>query len=254
MVLVRASLLLALAAVMPSALAVQTTPEPAPTDAVSAYRRGDYETASAIWQRELQEARDPGEKARLAYDLGNAAYRAGRVLEAVGWYTVALRHAPRDGAVWANLELARAEAGLEPADRGDLAATSRRVVSSLTLAESEWFVLGSLALLAGCLAAEAFLGGRLARRAALAAVAVTSLALVPWGWNLVATGARPALVVAADGTPARSEPRPDGTRLFELEAGARVERLDALPGWVEVAGEDGRPVWVAEGALFDLVR
>lgn len=227
--------------------------EAGPDDAVAAYRRGDYESASALWERELEATGDPAEKARLAYDLGNASYRSGHLLEAIGWYTAALRHEPRDADTWANLELARAEAGLEPADRGDLAATTLRVLSSLTLAESEWLVLGSLALLALALSWEALHGGRAARRAALAAAGLTAIALVPWCWNLLDDSTRPALIVAEDGTPARSEPRPDGTRLFELEPGTRVERLDVLPGWVEVAA-DGRAVWVAEGALFDLVR
>ena len=39
-------------------------------------------------------------------------------------------------------------------------------------------------------------------------------------------------------------------------ADARYEAVafDALPGWTKVAADDGRAVWVAEDALFDLVR
>jgi len=221
--------------------------------AVAAYRAGDYDTAQVTWLAALQTADSRAERARLAYNLGNTAFRAGNVPEAVGWYTSSLALVPRDADAWASLELARTEAGLEPADRGDLTATLRRVVTSVTLAESEWLVLWSLVLLALCLAGEALRGGAAWRRSALAALALCAVVSIPWGWNLLRDGRRPMLVVA-EGTAARSEPRPDAKRLRDLDVGSEVERLDDLPGWTQVRDDRGERLWVRTHALFDLVR
>ncbi|MFT5052204.1 MAG: tetratricopeptide (TPR) repeat protein [Chlamydiales bacterium] len=224
-----------------------------PDPAADAYRAGDYETAQVTWLAAIQSASSRAERARLAYNLGNTAFRADNVPEAVGWYTSSLALVPRDADAWASLELARTEAGLEPADRGDLRATLRRVVTSVTLAESEWIVLWCVGLLALCLTGEALRGGVWWRRAALATLALCALVSIPWGWNMLAQGRHPMLVVA-DGTAARSEPRPDAKRLRELAIGAEVERLDDLPGWVQVRDDRGERLWVRSHALFDLIQ
>lgn len=219
---------------------------------VQAYRAGDWALAQAEWRSALAATEVPAERARLAYDLGNAAFRMGETLHAVAWYTTALRLSPRDSDAWANLELARSEAGLEPADRGDLTDTLERLVSSMTLIESEWAVLLCLALFALCLAGEALRGGVVWRRLCLCAAGLVLLLCVPWCWNLAREDADVWMVVSERPAAARSEPRPDATRLTELLPGSVYERLDQLPGWVQVSGEERVAVWVRDHALFDL--
>jgi tetratricopeptide (TPR) repeat protein len=218
-----------------------------------AYRAGDYDTATTLWQDALSVAEAPPERARLCYNLGNAAYRRGERLEAIGWYVACLRLAPRHARAWANLELARAEEELPPADSGNLEDTLARAVSALTRGEAEWLALAALALLALCLLGEALRGGAW-RGASLLVLCTLCVALVPLGWHLTRDDGRTLLVVRAGGAPARSEPRPDAKRLFDLAAGAEVRHLDALPGWVKVEGQGRREVWVREDALFDLQR
>ncbi|MCP3919241.1 MAG: tetratricopeptide repeat protein [bacterium] len=221
-----------------------------------AYRAGDFDSAFTLWNRALAESADQpeAERGRLAYNAGNAAYRAGRTLEAVAWYTAALRLLPGDADGWANLELARTEAELEPADRGDLTDTFKRLVSSTTRAEAEWLALAGMVLLAVCLAGEALRGGMLWRRLSLGALVLFGFLALPWIWSAVHSGSRPMMVVETRSTPARSEPRADAKRLFDIPAGSEVEHLDELPGWVKIdAGED-RLVWVREGTVFDLAR
>ena len=222
-------------------------------EAASAYRAGDYDTARSLWLAELSEGAAPRERARLSYNLGNVAFRSGDTAEAIGWYTASLALAPRDADAWANLELARAEAGLEPADRGDLASTVQRVATSMTLAESEWLLFATLGLFAFCLAGEALRGSATWRRLSLLAFLMCGLVAIPWTWNLVRSGRHPMLVVA-DATAARSEPRPDAKRLEELTLGTEVEKLDELPGWIQVRDPDGERVWVRDNAVFDLAR
>lgn len=221
-------------------------------EATAAYRAGDHATADQLWRDALALDPPPPERARLAHNLGNAAYRRGELLQAVGWYTAALRHAPRDPDTWANLELTRAEAGLDPADRGDLAATLERLISGLTPREAEWLLVAAISVLGFLLAMEALRGGswRIAAACGLAGVALCALPLV---WH--GTGPdHPLLVVDADGAPGRSEPRGDAKSLERLAPGTVVEREDALPGWVRVSAPQGSGLWVREGDLFDLVR
>lgn len=222
-------------------------------DAVRAYREGDYATATSLWKQALEEVELPGERARIAYDLGNAAFREGRKLDAVGWYTASLRLVPRDADAWSNLELARTEAGLDPADRGDLVSTIARLLGSMTPAEAEWVVLGALALLLLCLSCEALRGGVLWRRASIAAAVVVALSLGPWLWSLERASRQPVMIVASDGAAARSEPRGDAKQIERIAVGAEVERLDRLPGWIKVRTGEGNEVWVRERAVFDLV-
>lgn len=220
--------------------------------AVQAYRQGDYETAANLWKALLVEPGHGIDRSALTYDLGNAAWRRERPLEAAGWYTATVRETPRDRDAWANLELARERAGLEPADRGDLSSTLRRLVGALTLAEAEWLVLVLALALASVLVLEAFLGGALLKRSAWCGAALLVLACVPWGWRLAGQDADPAFVTAAGGASLRAEPRAEATAVGRADAGSLVERVDAVPGWVRVRAPDGGRGWVAEDELLAL--
>ncbi len=202
--------------------------------AVAAYRKGDLESAREAWERCLADPALAGaheERGRVLYDLGNVAYRQKKLLEAVGWYTAALRERPRDADTWANLEQARSEAHLEPEDRGDLLATLERLFTALTPEESRWLALAATLVWGLVLAGEAFFGGRswawIARLATLALLVL----LVPWqihSWR----GTRDEwLVTSTQPLALASEPRADAAHLGELAPGARVRRLDELPEW-----------------------
>lgn len=230
--------------------------------AIDAYRRGDFETAKSLWTAALEapgEGRSPlpsAERARLLYDVGNAAFRKGDVLEAIGWYTASLRLRPRDADAWKNLEHARATAKLEPADRGDLAATVRRLVGSLTRAESEWLAIGAVLLWAGVLAAEALRGGRMLRRLALAGAFTTAIALVPLADHALRDRRDTVLVLdpSERGAEIRSEPRQDATVIGTVASGEEAVREDELPGWVKIAPSGGTSGWIPEKSAFELSR
>lgn len=231
--------------------------------AIDAYRRGNYDSAKSLWIAALETGKDESgsalpasERARILHDLGNTAFRSGAPLEAVGWYTASLRLRPRDGETWTNLEHARRTAKLEPADRGDLAATLWRLVTSITPAESEWIALAGAALWAALLAAEAIRGGRLLRRLSLAATFLALVSLVPWIVHRGRAERDTVLVIAADdgGTGVHSEPRPDAAVVANAAAGVELDRLDELPGWVKVVAPDGTAGWIESRAAFALRR
>lgn len=221
-------------------------------DGVAAYRDGDYETAANLWMQLWSEGADGVDLAALCYDLGNVTYRLDRPLEAAGWYAAAVRLAPRNADLWANLELARERARLDPADRGDLLATGRRLLEALTLAEAEWLVLLMALALALALVLDAVVGGSAARRAVWVVATLLALSLLPWGWRLATEGEDPHFVIAAGGLPVRSEPRASSAEIGRLEAGETVEAGDGIPGWLRVRSDAGLDGWVAEASLLRL--
>jgi len=242
-----------------SALALERTPAPpAPPDvgAISAYRAGDLAAARAEWTTLLDaEPRLAGpERARILANLGNVAFREGKVLESVGWFTSSIRLRPRDADTWANLEHARRVAKLEPADRGDLGATVQRVLGAFTPSESRLLALVGLIGLGAGLAYEALRGGRTGRWLALGGSAFALLTAAPWIHDVSTRSDSPGLVVEEGQALVRSEPRTDAAVLAEAAAGDDVDMLDSLPGWTKVRISDGNEGWVETGEVFALER
>ncbi|MAF65926.1 MAG: hypothetical protein CMJ84_09765 [Planctomycetes bacterium] len=225
-------------------------------EAVASYRAGDLASARGAWLALLAEEDGPrgAERARLLHNLGNVHARREDWARAVGWYAASLRLRPRDAQTWRNVEYARLKAGLEPQDRGDLSATLYRALSSLTLSESAWLALLSLAPLALCLAGEALRGGVTWRRLGLSSALWFALALIPWTWNLARAADDPLLVIAERDFAVHSEPRSDAPGVGTLSPGDEVERLDRLPDWVKIGLPEGGSGWIASDAVFALRR
>lgn len=217
---------------------------------VTAYQSAAYGTAREHWLAALSEA--DADRASTLYNLGNLAFREKRPLEAAGWYTASLRVEPRSSDAWHNLEFARREAGLEPADRGDLRATAKRLAASLTLLEAERLVLAIAVVLALAFAWEALRGGRLAKWACGVCAGLLVLALIPWTWQLAHQGGDPLFVIQPEGATLFSEPRDAAPVIGRLSPATEAERVDAIPGWVRVRGSEGAVGWIAEETCLAL--
>jgi hypothetical protein len=213
-------------------------------------------TARTEWTSTLAATDAPSgpERARILYDLGNVAFREGKTLEAVGWYTASLRLRPRDDDTWTNLEEARSRAKLEPADRGDLSSTLKRILRSLTDAEARWLALFGMLVLAAALAFEALRGGRLARWTAIGAVLFALAVCVPCIDHFMREGAQSMLVIQPDGVALKSEPRDKAATTSELKPGAIVQFVDELPDWTKVRVEGGLVGFVPKSTVFALER
>jgi len=223
------------------------------SDAVDAYRAGDHAAALARWDEVLRTTTlAPGERSRLLYNAGNAAARGGGWLEAVGYYTEALEGTPRDADLWANLEYARREAGLEPADRGDLVATLGRLLSAWTVEEARWIALSGVLLLAAGLAHEALRGGREGRMSAWVGLGLVLLASAPLARHELADESPQVFVVSEHGIALRSEPKADAQVLERAEPGTYRRELDRLSGWVGVETKSGVKGWVPESGVLAL--
>ncbi|HUR29253.1 MAG TPA: SH3 domain-containing protein [Planctomycetota bacterium] len=216
----------------------------------------DYPAARAAWTIALEESRGASahERALLCRNLGNVAYRQDRPLEAAAWFTAAIQLEPRDGDAWSNLELARTKAGLEPADRGDLAATLQRVVHALSLREAEWLALGAALGVALLVVLRALVFGRALTRWLPVAVALAAALSVPWCVQLAEARRDPLFVISTAGVAVQSEPRAASTKVALLPAGGRAERLEELAGWVRVASSAGERGWVPAETVLALRR
>ena len=213
--------------------------------ATEAYRAKLYPSAQQQWRAalETEEARTSSElRARILFNLGNAAFRQDRPLEAVAYYSASRRLRPRDGDVQANLDYASIEAGLEPPERGN-------VLTSMTLGESERLVLGLTLGLFALLAAEAFFGRTFRILAAICAVVLLA-SLGPWVYNLTQEGRERVMVVRAAGAPLMSEPRTDSKMLLKLDPGTEHEIRDSLLEWTKVETADGIEGWTKSASVF----
>lgn len=221
---------------------------------VAAYRRGDHAAASELWLEALEHPLPAAERARVAYDLGNAAWRSGRRGEALGWYAAALRVAPRHADARRNLAFAREELALPPADEGSLAAAFRRAAGALTRDEAAWVALAASALLFALLVLEGLRGGRLWRGLAVAGAVLALAAAVPWIHAEATSRGNSCVAIGVPSVSLRAEPRTDLPVIASVEAGRTVERIDSLGGWLRVETAGGERGWAPAEELFPLER
>jgi tetratricopeptide (TPR) repeat protein len=245
--------LLVLLALLSVSSATPAAPFGQSDEAATAYRAGDYSRAAELWSSALEADGLPAaERARLYHNQGNAAWRRGRVAEAAGWYSASLRLRPRSADTWANLELARASAGWDPQDSGDLRDTLGRVCTSLTASEADGAALLGLVLLALALLGEALRGGVGWRRASYAAVLLLAMSSA-WAYgSRLREVPGECLVTSDDGASLRSEPRREAISLGRLDPGTRAVIVDELPNWVRLRVDDAPASWVERAKIFHL--
>ena len=220
--------------------------------ALEAYRAGDYATAQTLWRSLLSDDLSTNDRAAVLYDLGNAAYRQGEVMEAIAWYESCVRTTPRDTDAWANLEFTRLEAELEPADRGDLGATIIRLLGSVNRTEAAWLILAALGLWLLALIGEALRGSVLWRRLALLGIPLLLLASMPLAWQLTHRAVDPVMVIELPAASLRTEPKDERSPIGLATAGDVVERIDELGDWVRVESPDGIRGWLPRASVFAL--
>ncbi len=219
-------------------------------EAVDAYRAGDYAAAREGFLASMRQGYT--DLAAIQRNLGNVAFREGKPLEAAGWFTAAVQGAPRDPDAWFNLEFARRQAGLPPADRGDLRDTAVRLATMLRLDEAEAVVLALLALLAVCLAWEALRGGVAAKAAAWSVSALLALALVPYATQLARRSDDPCFVIQPEGAALVSEPRESAALIGRLAPASMPDYVDEVPRWVRVRAGDGSVGWLRADSVLQL--
>ncbi len=176
----------------------------------------------------------------VLFNAGNAAYRTGRLGEAVLHYRRAWRQTPRDPDVLANLAFVLSRAGAPAPESAGFAGRLRRV--SL----KEWRVTAAAAygLLLALGAAALFRPGwrRTLRASAWIAGAALALAAAGWG-SWAALDRTPEAVMLATTRQARFGPRDDLAPHYAVPAGAIVRVEATREGWARIR-LDGKIGWV----------
>jgi tetratricopeptide (TPR) repeat protein len=217
----------------------------------SSYERGDFAAAADAYRTVLRYGiRDP----RVHYNLGNAAFKLGRLGEAILQFERAARLDPTDADVAANLRLARSRT----VDRVELpevpvAVGWLRAAQSRAGPDAQAIAALVLAWVAGALVT--WRGGRpggwnAASGWALAALLCLTLALaVSWAVTLRRLEGGVRAVVLATSVEVLAGPGENNAALFTVHEGLAVEVRAERGAWIQVSLPNGLNGWIPRGAL-----
>jgi len=215
--------------------------------AQSAYRDGDYEGAKQLWESWLAER--PAGDGRVFYNLGNCEYRLGDYPRALWRYEQAERLLGESKSLSFNLSLARRRLSVHMSHTGGLWASVRAAVASWRPAT--WFWLGAVLQGLGLVVLW-----RVFSRPTRLRVTLVVLLLVPGSLAVARSrsmdlSAPRGVVVLADRTALRAEPREELDAVTWLNAGVRARFLAETPDWLRVRVGD-REGWIPRdrGGVF----
>jgi tetratricopeptide (TPR) repeat protein len=236
------------------------------------YEAGEFEESVDIYEETISRGAVAPE---LYYNLGNAYYKSGNLGRAVLNYERALRLAPRDEDVRANLKLVRSmlrdrQFVEEP---GVVARTvmwlHRRlnVRESLLLASLLYFALVVVAVLfvfrdtafvtgiyskISLASPGRFLGLDKSQDFALA-MATLALLLAAAGssayYKYREISTRRSAVVVEEDVPVYSGPNLDSTLQFKIHEGTRLTTGEMRPGWVQIRLPGDLSGWIVDGSV-----
>ena len=221
-------------------------------EADSAYTQQHYQEAVKAYEALLEQ----GVSADLYYNLGNAYYRSDNITRAILNYERALLLSPGDGDIRHNLQLARQKTTDKLAPGADffLVTWYRSIVNIMGVDAWAWTALVVLAL-----AVVLFLVYLFSQRVALQKLGFFGAALMvvlfllanlfAYQQKQVLTNRTGAIVIAAE-TSVKSTPAQNGTDLFKLHEGTKVEITDdSMKDWKEVRLLDGKQGWISVNGI-----
>ena len=225
----------------------QTSHAVTKAQADSAYQQEQYQQAAQIYEQLLKR----GESADLYYNLGNAYYRMEDITHAVLAYERALLLSPGDADVRFNLQMARSKTidKIVPESEMFFVTWYRSLVRLMSV--DAWARTAIVALLSAMLLILVYL---FAQRIWLRKVGffggvlffVVFLAANIFGFQLQQSLLhRTGAIIIRSAVPVKSTPSQNGTDLFILHEGTRVNIIDdTMKGWREIRVADGKSGWV----------
>lgn len=208
------------------------------------YQLGRYSEAASMYEEVLKKNRAP----ELYYNLGNAYFKDQKLGSAIVNYERALRLAPRDRDIRANLKYANRLIEYKIEDKRNWSIRLMDMLLGYVSLEELWFVTlaayfifiagGVLSLLVKKSLALGKLGTAALSFAVICGV-VTLLVQTNFGEG------RPAIMT--DGTAeVRYGPAISDRLAFRLVEGLRVAVRDIKPGWYRIELRDGQTGWVPQ--------
>lgn len=228
------------------------------------WRASDVRGAEALWLRALEVAGPQPplshrqdtvlDRWALCHNLGNAAFRDERPLEAVAWYRAALRHRPRELDTLDNLVLAERAAELPDDGEVDFVRSLMQLLELVSREEAPWLALVGLLPLGVILLAEALRGGRGWRWLSLLAVLSALTCLAPFLRYRLQESEPTVMVVDESGLERRREPLSERPVVGRWAPGTELRVVDRLADWHRLVDASGERGWVSSAGLFDLDR
>jgi tetratricopeptide (TPR) repeat protein len=209
-------------------------------DGVSAYSRGDYQTAIQHFESLTRE----GISAPLFYNLANSYAQAGQVGRAILNYERALRLAPGDSDIRGNLELVRKDKGLFQEEQS----FGQRFVAFLGL--NQWVGLAATAcvLLALLLLLPASVALKRSSRYGVAAACLLMAVTASMGAVGQYQHWHDGVVVAADAR-LRVSPFESAASVGVIQEGRLVHPGKIHNNYILVKDETGRSGWLSSDAF-----
>lgn len=216
------------------------------------YKQGKYTEAVAMYDSVLNTGVCSSE---LYYNLGNSLYKTGQIAPCILNYERALQLAPNDEDILYNLELVQQHV-VDKIEMVDVFFLTQMIYEMRSKQSSNvWailsiasFALALLGLLLFFLSSSSFL-----KRSGfylgiiLIIVALMSLSFSIKGKEDIA--AQDTAIVFAPTVTVNSSPNINGTKLFVLHEGAKVQIEDRLGEWVEIKLSDGNKGWLKADAI-----
>lgn len=218
------------------------------------YREGNFAEAIDLYSGIIQAGYESGE---LHYNLGNAYFKNGKLGLAILHFEKAKKFMPRDDDLAENLKMAR----MRVADRIE---APRLAVWKFFDGVRDYFTLRSLAIITlilylitlGLAAGYYFQSKGVLKRAVFY---LTVPVLICFLFFAVVFGVRlrreanvREAIIVADKVEIVSAPDQGAQGLFSLHEGVKVEILQELPPWAEIALPDGKRGWIMKGAFEDI--
>lgn len=236
-----AMILLAAVLLVPSVATAATKAE-----ADSLYQHENYQQAIQVYEELLK----AGKSAEVYYNLGNAYYRMDDMTHAILAYERALLLSPGDGDIRFNLRMARDRTiDRESADAEFFMVAWGRALVNLRSADGwAYAALLTLGLTIVLVLIYLFAGRIWLRKVGFFGGVLTLLLFVLC--NMLAWLQKNALehrrgaVIIQSAVPVKSTPAENGTDLFILHEGTKVEVTDSMDVWREVRMSDGKQGWV----------
>ncbi len=221
-------------------------------EANAAYYANDFASASVLYD---SIERSGMVSAKLYYNKAGALFKMGKTGEAILYYSKAQRLAPSDPDIAHNLAIAGTYTRnrIEPVPEFFLKRWAGKLGAIMSGNAWAWLSIALFALtLAGALLYLLPLRHRMRKTGFYGGLAAFVLLILAfsfarrdWSETVRPTGG----IVTNPSAAVKSSPDSSGKDLFLLYEGDRVQVLDAMNGWSEIAVANGNRGWIRSGAV-----
>ena len=218
----------------------------------SAYIRNDFASAIQIYESLLRK----GESADVYYNLGNSYYKINEIAKAILNYEKALLLQPGNGDIRANLEIARGKTvdKVEVVPEVFFVTWTKALINSMSV--DSWAIWGIVSFLLLIVSLYFFIFSKQVVLKKVGFITGIIFLIVVVMANVFASKQKEELlnrdtaIIMSPSVTVRSTPSENGTSLFILHEGHKVNiKDDSMKDWKEIRLEDGKVGWVPVGSI-----